>query len=352
MEAALVAASGGIGADHVLLVAGGSSNGPVEAAARLARDRARIVDIGKLNLNLPWNADDEKELDVVFSRSYGPGRYDPTYELEGVDYPIGYVRWTERRNLACFLDLISRGSLNIESLVSDVFPLERAVEVYEGLSSGSLGGIGVLFEYPAQREQITKPPSEEAGLGIARDTTPFRKTPGGVVRLGFIGAGNYASSVLLPLLAGDERVDLRRVATTRSLSAVNAQRRFHFSGAGTDIEEVLQDDSLDAVFIVTRHHIHAELTVAASSREGGLRREAVGSYRRRAVPSSRCRHRDREQSPDGGVQSTLCSVTCRNAIPLRGIDVGRRCPVLGKCRKARSPELVRRREARGFPVRR
>ena len=175
VEAALVATSGGIGADHVLLVAGGSSNGPVEAAAQFARDRARIVDIGKLNLNLPWNAYYEKELDVVFSRSYGPGRYDPTYELEGVDYPIGYVRWTERRNLACFLDLISRGSLNIESLVSDVFPLERAVEVYEGLSSGSLGGIGVLFEYPAQREQITKPPSEEAGLGIARDTTPFAR---------------------------------------------------------------------------------------------------------------------------------------------------------------------------------
>ena len=93
----------GRGADHVLLAAGGSSNEPVEAAARLARDRARVVDIGKTRLDLPWNAYYDKELDVRFSRSYGPGRYDDRYELDGIDYPAGYVRWTERRNLACFL---------------------------------------------------------------------------------------------------------------------------------------------------------------------------------------------------------------------------------------------------------
>jgi predicted dehydrogenase/threonine dehydrogenase-like Zn-dependent dehydrogenase len=263
VEAALAGASGGIGADHVLLVAGGSSNGPVEAAARLARDRARVVDIGKLSLNLPWNAYYEKELDVVFSRSYGPGRYDSTYELDGVDYPVGYVRWTERRNLACFLDLISRGSLNIESLVSEVFPLERAVEVYEGLSSGSLGGIGVLFEYPLQHDQTAKAAADVPKLDVDRDTTHFRRMAGGKARFGFIGAGNYASSVLLPLLAADERVDLRHVATTRSLSAVNAQRRFGFSRAGTDVDAVLEDETLDAVFIVTRHHSHAELTCRA-----------------------------------------------------------------------------------------
>src|SRR5215831_10061265 len=105
---ALAQVSGGLGADHVLLAAGGSSNGPVEAAARLARDRARIVDIGKTRLDLPWNAYYDKELDVRFSRSYGPGRYDDRYELDGIDYPAGYVRWTERRNLGCFLDLIAR----------------------------------------------------------------------------------------------------------------------------------------------------------------------------------------------------------------------------------------------------
>ncbi|MYS54888.1 oxidoreductase, partial [Streptomyces sp. SID6013] len=99
----------GHGVDQVYLAAGGGSNQPVELAARLCRDRGRVVDIGKCRLDLPWNAYYEKELDVRFSRSYGPGRYDPEYELEGRDYPIGYVRWTERRNLACFLDLVARG---------------------------------------------------------------------------------------------------------------------------------------------------------------------------------------------------------------------------------------------------
>ena len=109
IEQQLADASGGLGADRVFLVAGGSSNAPVELAARLARDRATIVDIGKCKLDLPWNAYYEKELEVRFSRSYGPGRYDPHYEIEGYDYPPGYVRWTERRNLQCFLDLIAAG---------------------------------------------------------------------------------------------------------------------------------------------------------------------------------------------------------------------------------------------------
>src|SRR5690349_22837200 len=152
LEQALAEISGGRGADHLFLAAGGSSNGPVEAAARLARDRARVVDIGKTRLDLPWNAYYDKELDVRFSRSYGPGRYDDRYELEGIDYPAGYVRWTERRNLECFLDLIARQDIEVESLVSGVFPLDRATTVYQDLSSGKLAAVGVLLEYPADTE--------------------------------------------------------------------------------------------------------------------------------------------------------------------------------------------------------
>src|SRR6516162_9460618 len=149
IEEALAELTAGRGADHLLLAAGGSSNGPVEAAAKLARDRARVVDIGKTRLDLPWNAYYDKELDVRFSRSYGPGRYDDRYELEGIDYPAGYVRWTERRNLECFLDLIARKEIDVESLVSGVFPLENASTVYADLSSGSLTAVGVLLQYPA-----------------------------------------------------------------------------------------------------------------------------------------------------------------------------------------------------------
>ena len=253
--------SGGHGADHIFLAAGGSSNGPVETAARLARDRARVVDIGKTRLDLPWNAYYDKELDVRFSRSYGPGRYDERYELEGIDYPIGYVRWTERRNLECFLDLIARKEIEVETLVSGVFPLEDASTVYADLSSGSLKAVGVLLEYPA-RLAVSQP--REAGSLVRAGTgaTP-RGQSDGRLAIGFVGAGNYASSMLLPQLSRMDRAYLAHVGTTRSLSAVNAQRRFGFTVASTSADAVFEDASLDAIFIVTRHHSHADMVCRA-----------------------------------------------------------------------------------------
>ena len=250
----------GRGADHILLAAGGSSNGPVEVAARLARDRARVVDIGKTRLDLPWNAYYDKELDVRFSRSYGPGRYDDRYELDGIDYPAGYVRWTERRNLECFLDLIARGDIEVESLVSGIFPLDRAASVYSDLAAGSLAAVGVLLEYPAEPRD-SQPPTANRLVSAGRAAP--RGTAEQQMATGFIGAGNYASSMLLPHLARLDTVRLAHVATTRSLSAVNAQRRFGFTTASTSAEAVLDDKSLDAIFIVTRHHTHADLVCRA-----------------------------------------------------------------------------------------
>ncbi len=124
-------------------------------AARLARDRARVVDIGKTRLDLPWNAYYDKELDVRFSRSYGPGRYDDRYELEGIDYPAGYVRWTERRNLGCFLDLLVDGSVDVASLISGVHPVDEAADVYDRLGAGSLQGVGFLLSYGDPAEAAT-----------------------------------------------------------------------------------------------------------------------------------------------------------------------------------------------------
>jgi predicted dehydrogenase/threonine dehydrogenase-like Zn-dependent dehydrogenase len=250
----------GRGADHVVLAAGGSSNAPVEVAATLARDRARVVDIGKTRLDLPWNAYYEKELDVRFSRSYGPGRYDDRYELDGIDYPAGYVRWTERRNLQCFLDLIARQDIEVESLVSAIFPMERATAVYNDLASGSLAAVGVLLEYPdraADRESAAS-----SCLVLPGTATP-RRSGDRHLAVGFIGAGNYATSMLLPHLVRLGTVRLAHVATTRSLSAVNAQRRFGFAAASTMADAVLDDPSLDAIFIVTRHRTHADLVCRA-----------------------------------------------------------------------------------------
>ncbi|WP_079141571.1 bi-domain-containing oxidoreductase [Streptomyces sp. LUP30] len=265
VEGAVAELTGGHGVDQVYLAAGGGSNQPVELAARLSRDRGRVVDIGKCRLDLPWNAYYEKELDVRFSRSYGPGRYDPSYELEGRDYPIGYVRWTERRNLACFLDLAARGRVDVEPLISHVADFDDAVETYRRLKDGELKAVAVLFGYPGQPEAA---PGTEAPAAV---TVPAVRRSGGAapaparavkspVRLAFVGAGNYATSMLLPHLSQREGVELSTVVTTTALSAANAQRKFGFARATTDLDAVLGDESVDAVFVVTRHSSHAELT--------------------------------------------------------------------------------------------
>ena len=263
VEAAVAELTDGHGVDQVFLAAGGGSNQPVELAARLARDRGRVVDIGKCRLDLPWNAYYEKELDVRFSRSYGPGRYDPSYELEGRDYPIGYVRWTERRNLACFLDLLARGRVDVEPLVSHIADFDDAVETYRSLKDGDLKAVAVLFRYPEQAAEQGESAAPEVSVPEVRRTgttvAPARsaKTP---VRLAFVGAGNYATSMLLPHLSQREGVELSTVVTTTALSAANAQRKFGFAQATTDLDAVLGDKSIDAVFVVTRHSSHAELT--------------------------------------------------------------------------------------------
>jgi predicted dehydrogenase/threonine dehydrogenase-like Zn-dependent dehydrogenase len=265
IQAELSSLTCGRGADHVFLAAGGSTNQPVEMAVKLARDRARVVDIGKMRLDLPWNAYYDKELDVRFSRSYGPGRYDDRYELEGIDYPAGYVRWTEKRNLQSFLDLLSRNQLEVASLIDGIFPMTDAARVYANLKSGELKAVGVLLEYQVPAEGAPPPAISRVLPGGARLTKPasVRKDGSGTVAIGFIGAGNYASSMLLPHFAKLGAAKLMHVATTKSLSAVNAQRKFGFTTASTTADAVLNDESLDAIFIVTRHATHASLVCRA-----------------------------------------------------------------------------------------
>jgi len=251
------------GADVIFLAAGGHSNEPLQLAVDLARDRGRLVDVGKTKLDLPWNECYEKELEVRFSRSYGPGRYDDRYELDGIDYPAGYVRWTERRNIDCFLDLLATGAIDLVPLVDGIHPIEDAAEVYEALRTGETKGIGHLFSYalqaPTDIPQVAAPTP-------APTVPPVRQSPlrtGGTVRLGVIGAGAYATSMLLPHLAADPAVTLATVATTRSLTAASARERYGFERAVTEAEEVLADDDIDTVLIATRHHTHADLVCRA-----------------------------------------------------------------------------------------
>jgi predicted dehydrogenase/threonine dehydrogenase-like Zn-dependent dehydrogenase len=248
--------TGGFGVDCIFITAGGDSNSATELAVAIARDRARVVDIGKTKLDLPWNDYYMKELDVRFSRSYGPGRYDPQYEERGVDYPIGYVRWTERRNMGSFLDLIADGKLQMDPIISSVQPFTNAEQVYGDMAAGKAAGIATVFEYDVQRELESRP-----FVAPVSSAAPARKH--GAVRLGVIGAGNYASSMLLPHLKSNDKVVLSAVATSSALSSENARRKFEFARATTDYRQLLADPDIDAVLIATRHSSHARLVCEA-----------------------------------------------------------------------------------------
>ena len=249
--------TGGHGVDTVFLTAGGSSNGPLELAVNIARDRARIVDIGKTKLDLPWNDCYMKELDMRFSRSYGPGRYDPRYEEQGFDYPIGYVRWTERRNMSSFLDLIAEGRVQLEPIISSVRQFQEAEQVYQELTEGKGDSLGTIFEYgPGELE-------EHRPTALPSIVKTKRSPADGLVKLGVIGAGNYASTMLLPHLKTNRGVLLNAVATASNLSGKDAMRKFGFQHATTDYKEILERADIDAVLIATHHSSHAQMVAEA-----------------------------------------------------------------------------------------
>ncbi len=249
----MAGATGGMGADCVFITAAGDTSQPIELAGEIARDRARVVDVGKIRVEIPWTHFYEKELELRFSRSYGPGRYDPTYEEGGVDYPPGYVRWTERRNMASFLDMVASGHVRLDSIIGEIVPFDEAERVYQDLAAGKLGGLGTVFRYAE---------AADTPAGPAVERKAVQKTAG-QVRLGVVGAGNYASSMLLPHLQKNADVVLTEVATTRSLSAATAARKFGFRRSGTDAKAVLNGGDMDAVLIATRHASHAALAADA-----------------------------------------------------------------------------------------
>lgn len=262
LDGAISRWTAGHGVDRVFIVAGGAENAAALLAVRIARDRAKVIDIGKTKLDLPWNDCYLKELDVRFSRSYGPGRYDMVYEERGIDYPLSYVRWTENRNLRAFLDLIGEGKVAIDPIISSIRPFKEAEAVYQGLADSSSPTLGILLDYGFGDEPALRQAPE-----ICASRVSPRRHQSGRVGLGMIGAGNYASSMLLPHLVRSRDVDLIGVATATSLSGKNAQRKFGFASATTNYKELLQRDDIDAVVIATRHAAHAPM-VAEALRHG------------------------------------------------------------------------------------
>lgn len=259
LESVITRLTDGHGVDAVFITAGGSSNAALELAVEIARDRARIVDIGKTKLDLPWNDCYMKELDVRFSRSYGPGRYDPYYEERGIDYPIGYVRWTERRNMASFLDLVAEGRVQLDPIITSTRPFGDAERVYQELAEGKTDSLGTVFEYSGEiGHSINRLPPISRGAGQAQSATARE-----AIRLGVIGAGNYASTMLLPHLRKNANVVLHSVVTASGLSGQDAKRKFGFERTTTDYKEVLEHPDIDAVLIATRHSSHGRLVVEA-----------------------------------------------------------------------------------------
>lgn len=240
------ALTGGEGFDTILICAHADDNDPLELAAALARDRATVVLVGVVGMEIPRKPYYDKELKFVVSRSYGPGRYDPTYEEMGVDYPIGYVRWTEGRNIESFLDLIATNKVQVTPLITHRFPVENADQAYQQITEGSEEPtLGVVLTY------AEKAPAER------RITLSDRARKDRLVKLGALGAGNFARNVTFPALKGMNEVELIGLATGSGVSATGSGKRYGFAYASTEAAEVIHDESINSVAVLTRHHLHA-----------------------------------------------------------------------------------------------
>lgn len=248
--------TGGHGADKVLVTASTSSSQPVITAGEIARSRGTVVVVGAVGLDLPRKPYYDKELIFRVSCSYGPGRYDPEYEEKGRDYPIGFVRWTENRNMEAFVAQLASGAVDTAPLISHRFDIDDAARAYEMLTGkGSEPYLGILLSYPAGSnegqalhstiELRSRPPLEQG------------------IQLGVLGAGQFATGVLLPVLASLPGVRLEGVCNATGIKAQHVARKFGFTFATTAEEELLSSPRIDTVVITTRHHLHARQVLAA-----------------------------------------------------------------------------------------
>jgi predicted dehydrogenase/threonine dehydrogenase-like Zn-dependent dehydrogenase len=234
------------GVDAALITAATRSAEPLELAAKLLRDRGRISVIGDVGMGVSRSNMYRKEISLVMSRSYGPGRYDPRYEEGGQDYPIGFVRWTEKRNMEAFLDLLSSGALQVEPLLEHLFSVDEGGKAYAAIEAGAYTGI---IDYHANGEL---PPGDKS-VSPAHALQPHPKDK---LRVGCIGAGGFARGIIFPHLSSAAGVLLGSVATSTGEAAESARTGFGFAAAESP-SELLENPNLDAVFILTRHNSHA-----------------------------------------------------------------------------------------------
>ena len=252
--------SRGRGVDAVVVTAATQSSEPIHQAAKMCRKRGRIVLVGVTGLELSREDFFKKELIFQVSASYGPGRYDPSYEEKGQDYPLGFVRWTEQRNFEAVLDMMSAGRLDVKPLISHRFPIEDAIDAYK-IMSKDRSSLGIILTYSdikitnESRNIRIEDVKPEANLVDKKQTTDQ-------VSVSFIGAGNYATRTLIPAFKS-AGVRLHSVASSGGVSGTYAGRKFSFEVTTTDVQSILTDSKTDAVVITTRHNTHAQWVIQA-----------------------------------------------------------------------------------------
>ena len=249
--------TGGRGVDGTIITASTSSNEPVHQAAQMCRKRGRIVLVGVTGLNISRQDFYEKELTFQVSASYGPGRYDPSYEEKGYDYPIGFVRWTEQRNFEAVLELIASGALDVKTLISHRYDLEQAEKAYELISDKKFS-LGIILNYPGV--EITDRSKNITLLKSSSIKKKYEHEINKKINVSFIGSGNYASSVLIPSFKVTG-VNFISIASKTGVSATHIGRKYGFLETTTDTDNLLKNDKTEAVVINTNHNSHADFVI-------------------------------------------------------------------------------------------
>jgi predicted dehydrogenase/threonine dehydrogenase-like Zn-dependent dehydrogenase len=249
----VVKLTNGYGADAVIITAASVSSNILAEAFHACRKKARVVVVGDVGLNMARDDIYAKELDVLISCSYGPGRYDPVYEEEGADYPLPYVRWTENRNMGEYLRLLAAGRVRLDNMIQEPFPIDQAEGAYGWLSGEGQKPLLVLLKYPSR---------EGAAHPVLQVNTPAPID--GRIKVALVGAGGFAQAMHLPNLQRlRDKFDLRTVVSRTGLSARSAAERFGIATAATDFQVALDDPHIDLVLIATRHDLHAEMVLAS-----------------------------------------------------------------------------------------
>jgi predicted dehydrogenase/threonine dehydrogenase-like Zn-dependent dehydrogenase len=239
------------GVDGVIIAAASLSDEIIHSAANMCRKRARIILVGVVGLNLRRDDFFEKEITFQVSFSYGPGRNEKSYEEKGIDYPIGFVRWTEQRNFEAVLNLMSSGKLNVKPLISNTFSIEEAVRAYETILDPNISSMGVLLKYHSANSDDIKNTidlRQSVRKNYELDTD---------VNIGFLGAGNYASRVLIPIFT-KHKVLMNTLVTSGGINSYFHGSKNGFVNASTDENSVMQNDEINTVVIATRHDNHAK----------------------------------------------------------------------------------------------